>query len=477
MTAELPTAVAAPRRRSFGTFLLPLAALVVAVWLGVANWSGGGRLITVHADEGHGIEAGDPLRYRGIHVGAVEEVALESDLSGVRIALRLEPDAEALAREGSRFWVVRPHLGLDGVQGLETIVGARYLSVLPGPADGLPAEEFRALPEPPLAERFDADGLRLVLEAPSRFHLQPGAPVAYRQIQVGVVTDVALASDANAVEVGVYVRPDYARLVRANTRFWETGGVEIDLQLMEGLSVEMESLRSLLVGGIALATPETAGAEASSGDRFTLHADAEPEWLAWRPTLPVGPDVTREFAHAPLHAATLEWKDDGVLRRGRSRRGWIVPVGDGAIAGPADLLSPVADAREPGATLTVGERSAVLAADPEVAEDGLARRAWPLAGADAGARADLASWTPPTAPLGAPRDCYVLAGGDHALRGLAGAHLAAEGDAWVLDGDRNFGEDWHGALVLERATRAWIGVLLVDEDRVRVVPADGLAAR
>lgn len=475
MTETPPTAVVAPRRRSFASLLLPLAALGVAVWLAVANWAGGGALITVHADEGHGIESGDPLRFRGIHVGAVEEVALEPDLSGVRIAVRLEPDAEALAREGSRFWVVRPHLGLDGVQGLETIVGARYLSVLPGPADGLPAEEFRALPEPPLAERFDPDGLRLVLEAPSRFHLQPGAPVAYRQIQVGVVTGVALASDANAVEVGVYVRPDYARLVRANTRFWETGGVEIDLQLMEGLTVEMESLRSLLVGGVALATPESAGVEAKTGDRFELYADAKPEWLEWRPTLPVGPDVTRAFEHAPIHAATLEWKDDGVMRRTRSRHGWIVPVGDGAIAGPADLLSPVADARDPGATLTIGDRAAVLASPPEATGGALARRAWPLgAGAQAGGPA---SWTRPTAPLGAPRDCYVLAGGAHAVRSLAAAHLTADGDAWALGADRNFGADWHGALVLERVTREWIGVLLVEDDAVRVVPANALATR
>ncbi|MCA8981408.1 MAG: MCE family protein, partial [Planctomycetes bacterium] len=460
MTSKLPSAVVAPRKRPLGSLVLPVLALLIAGWLGVTNWAVGGPLITVHAQEGHGIKAGDPLRYRGIHVGAVESVSLEPDLSGVRLEVRLDPEAEALARRGSRFWVVRPHLGLDSVQGLETVVGARYLSVLPGPDGAPPAEEFEALVEPPLAERLEPDGLRLVLEAPSRFHLQTGAPLSYRQIQVGVVTDVELASDASSVEVSVYVRPEYRLLVRENSRFWETGGIEIDLRLMEGLSVEMESLRSLLVGGISLATPEDGGQPASDGMRFRLHDDAEPEWLAWRPTLPIGADLAPDFEHPPLERAELRWKDDGVLRRGRSRSGWLVPVAGGWL-GPADLLTAVSTAREPGATLEVGGRAALLDGEPDWSGGGLARRALPLP--------STREWVAPKSALGDARDCLLLAGGGGALRSLAAAHLTRADDAWRVADSIGFGADWHGALVLERESQAWIGVLLVDAQGARVV--------
>lgn len=464
MTHQLPSAVVAPRKRPLGSLLLPVAAVLVAGWLGITNWAAGGSLITVHADEGHGIKSGDPLRFRGIHVGAVESVSLESDLSGVRIEVRLDPEAEALAREGSRFWIVRPHLGLDSVQGLETVVGARYLSVLPGPDGAPPAEDFEALAEPPLAERLEEDGLQLVLEAPSRFHLQGGAPLAYRQIQVGVVTGVALASDASSVEVSVYVRPEYRLLIRENTRFWETGGIEIDLRLMEGLSVEMESLRSLLVGGVSLATPEDAGRPATDGTRYRLHDDAEPEWLDWRPTLPIGTDFSLDIDHPPLERAELVWKDEGVLRRSRARGGLLIPVAGGWL-GPADLLSPVAGAREPGASLEVGEFAALITGEPDWAGNGLARRALALPRTQ--------EWTVPGSGLGAPRDCLLLAGGGGALRSLAATHLEPDGDTWRLSAELGFGADWHGAPVLERDSRAWIGVLLVDARGARIVPAVG----
>lgn len=464
MSQEIPSAVVAPRKRPIGSLFLPIAALLVAGWLGISNWAVGGPRIEVHAEEGHGIKSGDPLRYRGIRVGSVESVSLSSDLSGVRLVVRLDPAAEDLAREGSRFWIVRPHLGLDSVQGLETVVGARYLSVLPGP-DGAPAaDSFVALAEPPLTERLDPDGLQLVLEAPSRFHLQVGAPLSYRQIQIGAVTAVGLANDAGSVEVSVYVRPDYRLLIRENTRFWETGGIEIDLRLMEGLSVEMESLRSLLVGGVSLATPESGGKPATDGMRFRLHADAEPEWLEWRPSLPIGSDFTPEFDHAPLERAELRWKDDGVLRRARSRTAWLVPVAGGWL-GPADVLKSVSTAREPGASLHVADWSEVLSDEPEWQGDGLARRALPIPRSR--------EWTVPQDALGSARDCLVLAGGDGALRSLAASHISAEGDAWIVADSHSFSSDLHGAVVLERESREWIGVLLIDGEGTRIVSPAG----
>jgi paraquat-inducible protein B len=467
MTDKIPSALVAPRKRPLGSLFLPIAALLVAGYLGLTNWAGGGSIIEVRAAEGHGIKAGDPLRYRGIHVGAVESVSLEPDLSGVRLDVRLDPEAAELAREGSRFWIVRPHLGLDSVQGLETVVGARYLSVLPGPTGAAPAERFEALVEPPLTEQLSPDGLRLVLEAPSRFHLQAGAPLAYRQIQVGTITGVGLASDASSVEVSVYVRPEYRLLIRENTRFWETGGIEIDLRLMEGLSVEMESLRSLLVGGVSLATPEAEGRPATDGMRFELHDDAQPEWLEWRPTLPIGEDFGADFDHPPLERAELRWKDGGVLRRTRSRGAWLVPVAGGWL-GPADVLTEVASAREPGASLVVGEWAELLDGSPDWSANGLARRNLTLP--------NRRQWVAPSVELGAPRDCLVLAGGGDALRSLAGSHLVRADETWMVAESLAFGADWHGALVLERESREWIGVLLVDADGTRIVSplgADG----
>jgi len=48
------------------------------------------------------------------------------------------------------------------------------------------------------------------------------------------------------------------------------------------VNVEIESLRTLLVGGIEFASPPNS-APAKPGTVFVLHEDARPEWLAWAP--------------------------------------------------------------------------------------------------------------------------------------------------------------------------------------------------
>ncbi|MCB1718102.1 MAG: MCE family protein, partial [Candidatus Competibacteraceae bacterium] len=129
---DLPVAEPVPARTESWLWLLPLLALAVVFWLGWQSWSGQDIPISIRFSEGHGLKPGDTVRYRGVAVGSVERIRLNRALDGVTIDLRLQPDAAALARSGSRFWIVRPQLDLSGVSGLDTLVGANYIGVLPG---------------------------------------------------------------------------------------------------------------------------------------------------------------------------------------------------------------------------------------------------------------------------------------------------------------------------------------------------------
>ncbi len=57
-----------------------------------------GIAIDIHFPEGHGLEAEDTVRYRGIEVGVVEKVELNSELSGVDVKVNLKPSAESPTR-------------------------------------------------------------------------------------------------------------------------------------------------------------------------------------------------------------------------------------------------------------------------------------------------------------------------------------------------------------------------------------------
>ena len=81
--------------------------------------------------------------------------------------------------------------------------------------------------------------------------------------------------------------PRYARLVRIGSRFWSASGVDVNVSLFKGVEISVESLRSLVAGGVAFATPDASSPPAKEGTIFVLHDKPQKEWLAWAPKIPL----------------------------------------------------------------------------------------------------------------------------------------------------------------------------------------------
>ena len=103
---------------------------------------------------------------------------------------------------------------------------------------------------------------------------------------VGTVTRLDLSNDARRIEARVVVQARYAPLIRTNTRFWSTSGLGVEIGF-SGLRADLESLETLVAGGIGLATPDAPGPPADAGDRYPLFDHAEDEWLEWSPSIPI----------------------------------------------------------------------------------------------------------------------------------------------------------------------------------------------
>lgn len=480
---RVPEAVVAPAQRSSRggllIWLVPLAALAASVGFTWFSLGGRGPVIVVHADQGHGIREGAALRYLGINVGTVRDVELGAGggADGVRLSIQMAEDAAGLARAGTRFWIVRPQLRLDSIEGLETVIGAHYIALDPGPSGSERRTQFTALVDPPLEDEITIErGLEIVLEGKTRFGLQPGAQLTYRGVRIGTVIGVGLASDATSVESRVLVRPAYTQLVREGTRFWETGGIELGLSLTGGLNMDLDSLRTALIGGIAMATPTEPGAPVATGSRFKLHADPEEEWSDWRPALPVGSDLLPPGVALPrLLRASLSWEEGRILRSNKKRVGWMFATPRGVV-GPRNLLTLPEDSREGTARLELaGMELDLEALADEVAlpeTGGLASLiAAPFGGAWQGlleANEGLASSE--RRVLTAGEDLIVVRGAARDPLGISGARLLFDERGVSVDRQISLTADWHGALAFARADGAWVGVVLVQKDRTSIVP-------
>lgn len=265
----VPEARASRVARLSLVWAIPLVAAVVAGWLVWTTLAERGPEVTITFRTGEGIEPGKTrVKYREVEVGTVERVQIAADLSGVIVTARLVRGAERLLAADSRFWVVRPRVGVGGVSGLGTLVSGAYVEVDPGRAEEV-AYSFVGLEEPPPI-RLDEPGRRFVLEASELGGIDRGSPVYHRDIEVGRVLGVELVPEKRAVEVLVFVRAPWDRLVTMRSRFWNTSGIEFGTG-GAGLYVRLQSVQALLAGGIAFDTPRPAEEAAPEGTRFTLH--------------------------------------------------------------------------------------------------------------------------------------------------------------------------------------------------------------
>ncbi len=263
-----------------------IACFIAAFWLTWQSIPSKGPTISIQFPDGHGLKAGDAVRHRGIEAGVVESIALSDDLSQITATVTLTPGAAGLAREGARFWIVRPQLSLAGVSGLDTAVGAKYIGVSPGDPDGPSQSVFDGLAAAPPDEN-SGDGIDIVLRSDAKHGVSVGAPITWRGVDVGQILSINLSPDARFVDVHAQINAEFTRLLRTTSQFWVTSGLGIDVGL-SGVRLNADSLSTIVRGGVSFATPAVSKDKSpvTSGHMFVLHGKPNPEWLNSASSLP-----------------------------------------------------------------------------------------------------------------------------------------------------------------------------------------------
>ncbi len=249
-----PDAVVKRRRRFSLIWLIPIVAAGIAIYLVATTLANRGPLITISFKTGSGISAQQTqVTHKAVSLGQVEDVELSHDMRTVLVHVRMNRQGATILTDHARFWVVRPRLSTGNISGLETLVSGAYIEVDPGLPGGQPKRDFVGLEDPP-GMRSDEPGRSFTLTASRLGSLGPGAPVFYRDVEVGEVLNADLGGGLGPVTINVFVREPFDRFVHNNTHFWNASGVSVNLG-GQGLHVEVESLQAVLSGGIAFETP------------------------------------------------------------------------------------------------------------------------------------------------------------------------------------------------------------------------------
>ena len=271
---NLPEAVAVIKsRRSLSlVWLVPMIALLIGGWLVVKGILDQGPTITITFKTAEGLEAGKTkLRYKDVEIGQIKSVTLSPDLTQVIATAELVKDFKKHLLEDTTFWVVKARISGGSVSGLGTLLSGTYIGVDVGKATKA-QHTFIGLEVPPVV-RIDTPGREFALHSDDLGSLDVGSPLFFRRLQVGQVVSYELDKDGKAVSLKVFVNAPYDKYVSSNTRFWNASGVDVTLD-STGFKVQTQSVVSILLGGIAFATPaEREETPADANSRFNLFAD------------------------------------------------------------------------------------------------------------------------------------------------------------------------------------------------------------
>ncbi len=229
-------------------WFLPLIALIVSAWLIYKSASEKGEIITINFPTAEGLEVDKTkIRYLNVDVGKVTAISINDDLKTIRVTAQMNSTASGYLKDGTRFWVVKPQVGLSGISGLNTLLSGSYIELSPG--EGNHQTSFTGQKTPPVTQRHDA-GRQFILETTNIGSMQPGTAINFHGIPVGEVLNHKLTDDANAIHLSIFINAPYDKFVRKNTRFWVDSGIDLSAGA-DGFKVRTGPLVSLLSGGIA----------------------------------------------------------------------------------------------------------------------------------------------------------------------------------------------------------------------------------
>ncbi|MFD2165663.1 MlaD family protein [Thalassotalea euphylliae] len=283
-------------------WLVPFIALLFGAWLLIKAVSERGEFITIEFDNANGIVVGKTeVRYKGLTIGVVKDVEVSDDLQNVIVEIEMISESADSLTDETQFWFVTADVSFQGVTGLDTLLSGSYINMQPdSDRTGKRQRHFVALKEPPSLSQ-ETPGLHITLSADNLGSIGKNSPISYKQIKVGYVDGHSYDENTEMVNIHAFIEPEYAHLVKENSRFWNASGFQITGSLTSGVKLTTESLASIVAGGIAFdnSTFEPEMAIAQNGQKYDLFDDFEDAemghkielMLGWNSELDIGAPI------------------------------------------------------------------------------------------------------------------------------------------------------------------------------------------
>ena len=228
-------------------WIVPFIALLIAGWLAYQYYAELGPEVKIIFPKNEGLKAGQSkIKYKDVPVGTVTKITLQEGASGVVVIARMDKDAEPYLNDDTKFWIVKPELGISGIRGLDTLISGNYIGIT-GKKGGKLKKKFIGLEHP---YRSEKNGEYYVLHSlRGDSSVRQGTPVYLKNIRVGQVEYVMLGLQDDVVDVIIFIEKEYTPFVHTDSKFWVRS--TLDAEFRNGaLDVSVAPVTDLLQGAI-----------------------------------------------------------------------------------------------------------------------------------------------------------------------------------------------------------------------------------
>lgn len=273
MSQQIPT-IEESTKFNFITsiWIVPFIAMLIAGWLAFQYFAQLGPEIRIVFPKNEGLQAGQSqIKYRDVPVGTVKKIELQEDGDGVVVVARMDKNIKKYLNDDTKFWIVKPEVGLGGVSGLDTLISGTYIKMYRSKetiAKKGFREEFQGLSR---AYKQTGDGEFFQLNAPFSYNIVKDTPVYFKNIEVGQVEHVTIAPNGKSINFVVFIENEYAAYVHEDSKFWVMSALDVGFSNGR-LDVNIAPITHLVQGGIAFSsTGEKRKAKVRDNFVFTLH--------------------------------------------------------------------------------------------------------------------------------------------------------------------------------------------------------------
>ncbi|MGB6327747.1 MAG: MlaD family protein, partial [Halarcobacter sp.] len=257
-------------------WILPLIVFAILSWIAYESYTKKGTNITVVFKSAEGLKEGvTSLEYRGLELGKVTKIDI-NDSNSFKVNILVKSNvSKYVASQGAKFWIKKPIVSLTKISGLSTILSGNKIEVAP-PFEKIEESgeikekySFVGLDSKPNFD-LDAKGYYVSILSTRADLVEVETPIFFNKFQIGEIVSKEFKNENVYLKAYIYDR--YNDLVNESSVFIMNKALKVSFGA-GGLSLELSSLYSALVGGITVQTLEKDAKKMSKDDYYVLYED------------------------------------------------------------------------------------------------------------------------------------------------------------------------------------------------------------